>query len=88
VPAATISKIQSQPFYRLLVGTQSFILGKPVVLHATAAQLAAARANARQLGIGWVIVWTNNPVAKRYLAVTGFRFAYRADGASVYRPVS
>jgi hypothetical protein len=88
VPAATISKIQSQPFYRLLVGTQNFIPGKPVVLHATAAQLAAARANARQLGIGWVIVWTNNPVAKRYLAVTGFRFAYRADGASVYRPVS
>ena len=88
VPAATISKIQNQVFYRLLVGTQNFIPGKPVVLHATAAQLAAARANARQLDIGWVIVWTNNPVAKRYLAVTGFRFDYRADGASVYRPVS
>ncbi len=88
VPAATISKIRRQPFYRLLITTQNFIPGKPVVLHATAAQLAAARANARQLGIGWVIVWTNNPVAKHYLAVTGFRFDYRADGASVYRPVS
>jgi hypothetical protein len=88
VPQATITKIREQPFYRLLVGTQNFIPGKPVVLHATPAQIAAARHNAGQMDIGWVIVWTKNPVAARYLAVTGFRLDYRADGASVYRPVS
>jgi 4-amino-4-deoxy-L-arabinose transferase-like glycosyltransferase len=89
VPANTIRQIKDQPFYRLLVGTQNYIPGKPVVVHATPAELAQARANARHMHIGWVIVWVKtNPVVVRYLADTGFRFAYRADGASVYRPVS
>jgi hypothetical protein len=38
------------------------------------------------MGIGWVLVWTKNPEIARYLAVTGFRLDYRADGAAVYRP--
>jgi hypothetical protein len=88
VPAPTIRQIRSQLFYRLLVGTQSFLPGKPINLHATPAQLAQAAQNARHMHIGWVIVWVNNPVAARYLAATGFRLDYRADGASVYRPVS
>jgi hypothetical protein len=88
VPGPTIRQIKSQLFYRLLVGTQNFLAGKPVVLHATPAQLAQAARNARQMHIGWVIVWVKNPVAARYLAATGFRLDYRADGASVYRPVS
>lgn len=86
VPAPTIRQIKGQLFYRLLVRCQNFIPGKPLDLHATAAQLAQARANARHLHIGWVVVWVNNPVVARYLAVTGFRLDYRADGASVYRP--
>lgn len=86
VPAPTIRQIKGQLFYRLLVGCQNFIPGKPVDLHATAAQLAQARENARHLHIGWVVVWVHNPVVARYLAVTGFRLDYRAGGASVYRP--
>jgi hypothetical protein len=86
VPSGTIRTIRKQPFYRVLVRAQKYLPTDPV-LHATPAQLAAARANARQLHIGWVILWTNNPVAARYLTATGFRLAYRADGASVYRPV-
>ena len=37
-----------------------------------------------------VIVWLPNPshVLSQYLSATGFSFAYRADGASVYRPAS
>jgi hypothetical protein len=88
VPAATITDVKKQPFYRLLVATGNYLPGKPVVLHATPAQLAQARRNARQLHIGWVVVWVKNPVVVRYLDATGFRFDYRADGASVYRPVS
>jgi hypothetical protein len=87
IPQATINKIRGQPFYRLLVGTSNYNPANPV-LHATPAQLEAARQNARHLDIGWVILWTKNPVAARYLADTGFRLDYRADGASVYRPVS
>jgi len=52
----------------------------------TAGELAAARRDARHLGIGWVVVWYSNPVLVSYLSETGFRFSYRADGISVYRP--
>jgi hypothetical protein len=55
----------------------------------TAAQVAAARADARKLGVGWVLVWTTkNSVIKPFLDATGFRFSYRADGVAVYRPVT
>jgi hypothetical protein len=35
---------------------------------------------------GWVLVWARNPVVIRYLADTGFRLDYQADGVAVYRP--
>jgi len=37
-----------------------------------------------------VIVWLPNPSSalSQYLSATGFSFAYRPDGASVYRPAS
>ena len=38
------------------------------------------------MGIGWVLVWSSNPLEARYLIATGFRLDYRADGAAVYRP--
>jgi hypothetical protein len=60
--------------------------------------LAAARAQARRMDVGWVIVWPSDPAydiqrysrrsIRRYLAETGFRVSYRADGALVYRPAS
>ena len=52
----------------------------------TAAQVAAGRRDARRMHIGWVVVWYSNPAIVQYLHQTGFRFAYRADSVSVYRP--
>ncbi len=52
----------------------------------TAAQVAAGRRDARRMRIGWVVVWYSNPAIVQYLHQTGFRFAYRADSVSVYRP--
>jgi hypothetical protein len=49
------------------------------------AQQAAARLDARGMDIGWVIAWRQlRPAVSKYLAATGFRFRYRADGVSVY----
>ena len=52
----------------------------------TPAQVAAGRRNAQRLNIGWVLLWYSNPALVQYLSQTGFRFDYRADGVSVYRP--
>ncbi|HTT51437.1 MAG TPA: hypothetical protein VMH35_08560 [Streptosporangiaceae bacterium] len=54
----------------------------------TAAQVAAGHRNARRLHIGWVLLWYSNPAIVQYLSQTGFRFDYRADGVSVYRPAT
>ena len=86
VPGPTAGAINAHPFYRGLVAAQR---RRPV----PASRLAAARRDARRLGIGWVLVWPTpskkwqraRPVVLRYLEATGFRFAYRADGVSVYR---
>jgi 4-amino-4-deoxy-L-arabinose transferase-like glycosyltransferase len=53
----------------------------------SAADIAAGRRDAQRLDIGWVVVWYSNPAIVQYLHQTGFRFAYRADDVSVYRPV-
>ena len=53
----------------------------------SAAEVAAGRRDAGRLDIGWVVVWYSNPAIVQYLHQTGFRFAYRADDVSVYRPV-
>jgi hypothetical protein len=71
--------IKRHPFYARLVDTQHGAAN-------SAADLAAARADARRMGIGWVLVWHRRPGVVRYLTETGFRFDYRADGVSVYRP--
>jgi hypothetical protein len=88
VPAATITGIKKQLFYTLLVSSSNYIAGTPVVLKASPAELAAARRDARRMHVGWVLVWTTNPLIDRYLVATGFRLDYRADGAAVYRPTS
>jgi hypothetical protein len=93
VPPQTVAKIKAHPFYAALEQVQHGIPLAPLKNAAgnqvTAAQVAAARADARKLGVGWVLVWTTqNPVIKPFLAATGFRFSYRADGETVYRPVT
>jgi len=81
VPTQTIAAIKHHPFYVQLNQAQ---LG----LEVGGPQVARARADLRTLHVGWVVVWLPKPgpALSRYLSATGFRFAYRADGASVYRP--
>ena len=44
--------------------------------------------DARRMDVGWVLVWHATPWVLHYLAQTGFRFDYRADRVSVYRPAA
>jgi hypothetical protein len=82
IPAPTVAAIEKHAFFTRLIATQQ---GQ----RSTPAQLAAARLDARHLGIGWVLVWRWHGrilPSIRYLHETGFRFAYKADGVKVYRP--
>jgi hypothetical protein len=82
VPTQTIAATKHHPFYVQLNQAQLGHDPGP-------AQVSRARADLRTLHVGWVVVWPpeSGPALSRYLSATGFRFAYRADGASVYRPV-
>ena len=81
VPTQTIAATERHPFYVQLNRAQ---LGHAV----GPAQIARARADLRTLHVGWVVVWLPKPgpALSQYLSAVGFRFAYRADGASAYRP--
>lgn len=81
VPTGTIAAIESHQFYVRLNQAQHGYKVWPN-------QLPAAQADLARLHVGWVLVWTPDPgqALTRYLAATGFRFAYQADGVSVYRP--
>jgi hypothetical protein len=88
LPERTLMAVRRNPFYAGLLSAQ----GQPRGLvesvtgyHSYPPLLAAARAAARRMDVGWVIVWQTSPEVLRYLAKTGFRFAYAADGALVYR---
>ena len=79
VPAPTIARIARHPFYAQLVRCEDGAAVAP-------SELAAARRDARRLGIGWALVWqAGDQAVIPYLAATGFRFDYRAGGVSVYR---
>ena len=79
VPEPTVQATRKHPFYVGLAAAQQGRLGTP-------AELRRAQRDARQLGIGWALVWRSRGVAVRYLTALGFRFDYRADGVRVYRP--
>ena len=84
VPAPTVAATRKHAFYARLVAVQQ---GQ----RSTPAQLAAARLDARHLGIGWVIVWRWGDAQQRcvrFLQETGFRLDYVADGVQVYRPAT
>jgi hypothetical protein len=91
VPANTINAISRHPFYAQLVRAQSGIPLAPARnargRQVTPLQLAAARADARRMGIGWALVWTRhpNPPVDEYLAATGFRFVRRIGNVIVFR---
>ncbi len=78
----TLAGLDKNSFYtRLLAAQQGYGI--------TPTQLAAARANARALNIGWVLMWSwpdaHAPRVQGYIRQLGFRFDYQADGVQVYR---
>jgi hypothetical protein len=81
IPAPTVRAVRRHAFYARLAAAQN---GSP----SDARQARLARADARRMDVGWVLVWTATPEILHYLAQAGFRFDYRADGVSVYRPDS
>jgi hypothetical protein len=93
VPSTTATGIMAHPFYAQLMRAQSDIPLAPRRNRAgnqvTPAELAAARADLRSLGIGWALVWAPashvNPPVDAYLRAVGFRFDYRTDRALVFR---
>jgi 4-amino-4-deoxy-L-arabinose transferase-like glycosyltransferase len=91
VPSTTANGILAHPFYAQLMRAQSSIPLAPrrnaAGNQVTSAELAAARADLRGLGIGWALVWTRhpNPQVDSYLRAVGFRYGYRVDGAIVFQ---
>jgi hypothetical protein len=79
-PASTLAGIEHNPFYAALLNAQG---GHH---RTTPAQFTAAAASARRMNVGWVLVWQQTRPVLRVLRLTGFRFAYQADGVRVYRP--
>jgi len=91
LPEGTLMSVRRNAFYAGLMSTQGQPRGlveSVTGLHSYTALLAAARADVRRMDIGWVIVWQRSPDVLAYLARTGFRFDYAADGAWVYRPAA
>jgi len=84
VPPATVAAWQAHPFYADLLRLEQ---GWPT--SESAATMTAAAADARRIHVGWVLVWVPvTPALGHFLTQTGFRFDYRADGVSVYRPAA
>jgi hypothetical protein len=90
-PEPTLAAIKKEPFYAGLLQAQEYPRTLSLLLvqrrHKPwpSAQLIADRLNARQMNIGWVLVWRQTSVILRYLKDTGFVYAYQADGVLVYR---
>jgi hypothetical protein len=88
LPESTLAAVKRHPFYADLLNAQR----EPRTFYLSAltgpgapAKLDAARLDARRIELGWAIVWSRTAVVLRYLRAVGFRFEYRAGGASVYR---
>jgi len=84
VPPATVTAWERHPFYADLLQLEQG--GR---ISSSAASIRVAAADARRVDVGWVLVWERvTPELGHFLAQTGFRFGYQADGVSVYRPAS
>jgi hypothetical protein len=89
IPGPTLAGIRRNAFYSGLLSAQGQPRGLTERLtgtHSYPELVAAARQAVRRTGIGWVVVWQQSPDIHRYLARTGFRRDYTADGVQVYRP--
>ncbi len=80
VPTSTAAGIRSEPFYHDLIDVQT---GHHDF---TPQQYFEAAINARHMHVGWVLLWIYNKPLRHFLVMTGFDYAYRAQGASVWRP--
>jgi hypothetical protein len=91
LPAPTLAGVRRHPFYAGLLTAEGQPLTEAERLTGTtsdSALIAAARADARRMHVGWVIVWRQSPGALRYLARTGFHLDYRVGRILVYRPAT
>ena len=92
LPAPTLAGISRHAFYDGLLTAEGQPPSPLAGTRTYPALLAAARMDARRMGVGWVLVWpcsdrqfsTSGTI--RYLQRTGFRLDYKADGVLVYRP--
>jgi hypothetical protein len=80
VPISTRHAIESEPFYSDLLDAQRGDY------NFTQAEYQVAARNAARMHIGWVLLWVANKHLRNFLAQTGFRYLYRADGVSVWWP--
>jgi len=92
LPESEEAAVRRHPFYAYLLEAQKMpdaLYAELFTPHdsAASARLAAARQDARRMDVGWAIAWSSTPVIRHYLAATGFRFDYQAEGATVYRLV-
>jgi len=78
IPRRLVTLLWAHPFLSRLAAAQH---GLP----SSRAQLAAARADATRLRIGWAVVWRHSPAVVRYLRGLGFRLRRRADRVWLYR---
>jgi hypothetical protein len=88
LPESVLAAVKRHPFYADLLNAQresGVVYRDLLASQADPGWLEAARLDARRMGVGWAIVWSHTPVILRYLQAVGFRFAYQADGAQVYR---
>jgi hypothetical protein len=81
IPPNTASGIHREAFYADLMAVQN---GNYFF---TPAHLRDAALNAQRMDVGWVLLWQRDRHVVAFLHSVGFRFVYRADGVSVYRPV-
>jgi hypothetical protein len=81
VPTSTINAIEAEPFYSDLLSVQAGHdqFSQP--------EIQQAAENAAHMHIGWVLLWVHNWHLRKFLVETGFIYAYRADGVSVWRPI-
>jgi hypothetical protein len=89
LPIPTLNRIKGEPFYAGLIRAECQPrqnADQQVCHDVPATTLPAARRSARQMDIGWVLLWPGTPqTVLPYLRETGFTFDYRADGTRVYR---
>jgi hypothetical protein len=79
IPATTLTGIEHHAFYAAILNAEGGT--HPT----TTAERTAARADARRMNIGWILLWQPTRHLVYLLRHTGFHLDYRADGVSVYR---